>query len=99
LVHKREADTKKLKAEQRRYLRSGLAVESMGHAALPGQVQGNKLLVTQMTHSGCSKRKFGLQQRKTILDIQNGKGISVLLHGYWTFNSSRSFPHTLQNNG
>lgn len=71
LVHKREADTRKLKAEQRRYLRSGLAVESMGHAAFPGQVQGNKLLVTQVTQSGASKLKFGLQQRKMILDIQN----------------------------
>lgn len=56
----------------------------MGHAALPGQVQGNELLVAQVTHSGNSKLKFGLQQRKMILDIQNGKGISVLPHGYRT---------------
>ncbi|XP_023719458.1 sodium channel modifier 1 isoform X2 [Cryptotermes secundus] len=71
LVHKREADTRKLKAEHRRYLHSGLAVKSMSHAPLPGQVQGNKLFVTQVTHSGGSKLKFGLQQRKMILDIQN----------------------------
>jgi hypothetical protein len=73
-----EADTKKLKAEQRRYLRSGLVVESMGHAALPGQVQGSNLLATQVTHSGSSKLNCGLRQRKMTLDIQNGKDISVI---------------------
>lgn len=85
LVHKMEADTKKLKAEQSRYLSSGLAVESMGHTALPGQVQGNNLLITQVTHSGSSKLKFGLRQRKMILDIQNGKDILILPCRYWTF--------------
>jgi hypothetical protein len=80
-----ETETKKLKAEQRRYLRSGLAVESMGHAALPGQVQGNNLLITQVTHSGSSKLKFGLRQRKMILDIQSGK--EILVNILFSFNS------------
>ncbi|KDR20217.1 Sodium channel modifier 1 [Zootermopsis nevadensis] len=69
LLHKRELDTKKLKSEQRRYLCTGL-VESMGHRALSGEAQGNKLLITQVAYSSCSKQRLGLQ-RKPILDIEN----------------------------
>lgn len=94
LVHKRESDTKKLKSEQRRHLHTGLAIESMGHRALPGEMQGNKLLTTQVAYSSCSKQRLGLQ-RKTILDIQNGKVISTCACGYYIFNSLRLLHLTL----
>jgi hypothetical protein len=97
LLHKRELDTKKLKSEQRRYLCTGL-VESMGHRALSGETQGNKLLITQVAYSSCTKQRLGLQ-RKTILDIQNSKDISACACGYCFLIQLRSLQQTLQSNG
>jgi hypothetical protein len=81
LLHKRELDMRKLKCEQRKYLRTGLVVESLGHRALSGETQNNKLLMTQVADSSCTKQRLGLQ-RKTILDIQNSKDISTCAFGF-----------------
>ena len=77
-------EIKKLKSEQRKYLHSGLMVDSMGQGALKDQ--GNEMLITHVAYTGCGKQKLGLQ-RKTILDVENSKslqysvmGIGLLLH-------------------
>lgn len=65
LLHKRESEIKKLKAEQTKFLRTGMVKEPVRHGTLPATPQGSKLLVTQVPYN---KRRFGLQ-RKTTLDM------------------------------
>jgi len=74
-------ELKKLKSEQRKYLHSGLMVDSMGQGTLKDQ--GNEMLITLVAaYAGCSKQKLGLQ-RKTILDVENSKSLqySVMVIG------------------
>jgi hypothetical protein len=70
-------EIKKLKSEQRKYLHSGLMVDSMGQ-----ETQGNEMLITHVAYAGCGKQKLGLQ-RKTILDVENSKSLqySVMVIG------------------
>lgn len=57
LLHKRELDLKKLKLDQRRYLRTGLVDELMGRVTM------------QQPHKLPHSRVHGMQ-RKTVLDLQ-----------------------------
>jgi hypothetical protein len=81
LAHKRMLEVKKLKSEQRKYLHSGLVVDSMGHETLKDQ--GNEMLITQVAHTSGSKQKLGLQ-RKTILDVESSKSLqyTVMVIGF-----------------
>lgn len=75
LAHKRMLELKKLKSGQRKYLHSGLMVDSMGQGTLKDQ--GNETLITLVAYAGCGKQKLGLQ-RKTILDVENiSKGAEI----------------------
>lgn len=79
-------EIKKLKSEQRKYLHSGLVVDSMGQGTLKDQ--GNEMLITHVAYTGCGKQKLGLQ-RKTILDVENSKSLqySVMVIGFCLSNT------------
>ncbi|KAJ9574664.1 hypothetical protein L9F63_008196 [Diploptera punctata] len=65
LLHKRESEIKKLKAEQTMFMRTGTVMEPIRHGSLPPTQQISNLLVTQVPYN---KRRLG-QARKITLDM------------------------------
>ncbi|PSN45206.1 Sodium channel modifier 1 [Blattella germanica] len=63
LLHKRESEMKKLKAEQTTFLRTGMVKEPTRHGALPPVPLASKLLVAHVSYN---KRCRGLQRKATL---------------------------------